>query len=573
MTKKIIFLATTACFALLFTGCTNNSLEQKKANQEVYKSIAKIIYHDNGVSIGSGVIFSADGLVLTNNHVISEDNFGSSFGDIKICLTQNINTEPSCDFDGELIVRNEEFDLAIIKIQSDDSFEPVNIQDSPYKKADEVVLGDTILAYGYPSVGGSFITLTKGITSGLDTDENIKTDTAINQGNSGGGAFTENSEFIGIPTFYISENANKLSYIVPSYRVNEWINNFSKESIDQYNYETINQDTVEYNANNLSIDSADSSILLKFAGIEFMFEENSYSGILDELDYIQQKRPQSPLVYEYYGNYYRGINDCKTALNYFKVAIALDPNQITSLGNYGVCLMTLNRIEEAMQMFERVLILDPSNTTAMFNLNSAYKSLGKGDDYIASLENSSAIYPNYPIQYNVYQYDENVAEIQKKLNLLGYDLAVDGYFGPVTLEAVKNFQKKSGLGTDGIVGAITWNALFGSQNAQYYSPAEKIVVEFYKALSWGDGATAVKYVIPKKQETGSYTTEGMNRFFGGLLTPLALKAIMEKESGVVYVEYSYQKQDGSFCYDNADVYTTIENDTRYIEKIIPEKGC
>jgi murein L,D-transpeptidase YcbB/YkuD len=64
-------------------------------------------------------------------------------------------------------------------------------------------------------------------------------------------------------------------------------------------------------------------------------------------------------------------------------------------------------------------------------------------------------YPGYLIKYNPSKLDSNVKLIQQKLNI-----SADGYFGNQTLQAVQNFQKAHGLQPDGIVGPMTWKALF-----------------------------------------------------------------------------------------------------------------
>ena len=72
-------------------------------------------------------------------------------------------------------------------------------------------------------------------------------------------------------------------------------------------------------------------------------------------------------------------------------------------------------------------------------------------------------YPGYPLRYNNTVYDSNVKKVQARLNTMGdmfYCGEADGYFGPLTLEAVKNFQWNEGLVIDGVVGPITWTALF-----------------------------------------------------------------------------------------------------------------
>ncbi|MEK7528591.1 MAG: trypsin-like peptidase domain-containing protein [Patescibacteria group bacterium] len=413
MKKILIALSTVA----ILTGCGPKETKQTNNSEGVYKTIVKVTYEYNDTAAwGSGVVIASDGLVVTNNHVISEDDYGSSLGNIGVCLTKSISAEPECNYKAELIVRNEDLDLALVKIISGENFDFMDIQESPYEKPEDVELGAKISVYGYPGVGGSLITLTTGVVSGLDLKQNIKTDTEINHGNSGGGAFAQD-KFIGIPSFYISESADKLGYIIPYYTISKWIDGIVKNSIKKINAENINSDNIEYGIDNLKNDTADKALIEKFNEVQRRLQENEYNGLADRLNEIQEKRPQSPLVYEYIGMYYSGVGDCKTALDYFKISIALNPNKISALGNYGVCLMNLNRTEEALKVFEDVLNQDPENRTAIINIQFAYNKLGKGEfTYTGMSLATSKNYPGYPIKFNINKYDSNVETVQAQLN-------------------------------------------------------------------------------------------------------------------------------------------------------------
>lgn len=136
---------------------------------------------------GSGVILSADGYIATNNHVIEDAQ--------KITVTLRDGTT----YSATLIGRDEESDLAVIKIDAQDL--PV----ATLGNSDNLVVGEIAVAIGNPlgQLGG---TVTEGIISALNREITIdgvmmsllQTSAAINPGNSGGGLFNGNAELIGI---------------------------------------------------------------------------------------------------------------------------------------------------------------------------------------------------------------------------------------------------------------------------------------------------------------------------------------------------------------------------------------
>ncbi|MDO4378738.1 MAG: trypsin-like peptidase domain-containing protein [Erysipelotrichia bacterium] len=136
---------------------------------------------------GSGVIYSTDGYIITNNHVIEKAT------SIKVTLT---NGE---QYDAELIATDNVSDIAVIKINVD------NLPAVVLGNSDNLKVGQYCIAIGNPlgTLGG---TVTNGIISALSREVTIdgqkmnllQTNTAINPGNSGGGLFNYNGELIGI---------------------------------------------------------------------------------------------------------------------------------------------------------------------------------------------------------------------------------------------------------------------------------------------------------------------------------------------------------------------------------------
>ncbi|MGD0568741.1 MAG: Do family serine endopeptidase [Candidatus Sulfotelmatobacter sp.] len=149
--------------------------------------------------LGSGVIISPDGYIVTNNHVVE----GAT--DIRVTMS-NREVLPA-----KLIGTDPLTDLAVIKVNAP------NLPSVPWGDSAKLRPGQTVLAFGNPY--GFQFTVTRGIISALNranpdaTDrrkpgEFIQTDAAINPGNSGGALVNAHGELIGINTFLISSNGS-----------------------------------------------------------------------------------------------------------------------------------------------------------------------------------------------------------------------------------------------------------------------------------------------------------------------------------------------------------------------------
>ena len=158
-------------------------------------------------ALGSGFIIDKQGLVVTNNHVIqgAEDIFVSVNG--------------SKEYKAKVIGKDPYMDLAVLKIESNEKFQPVSFGDS-----DKARIGDWVIAIGNPFGFGG--TVTSGIISSRNRDigltrydDFIQTDASINVGNSGGPLFNLNGEVIGINTAIIAPGSSGsigIGFAIPS---------------------------------------------------------------------------------------------------------------------------------------------------------------------------------------------------------------------------------------------------------------------------------------------------------------------------------------------------------------------
>jgi putative serine protease PepD len=183
---------------------TNTPSDVSAVASKVLPSVVQVnVQTANAQGIGSGVILTADGRILTNNHVVS--------GASEVTVTLNDGRE----FPATVVGTDAASDLAVLQLRGASGLTPATLGDSS-----SVKIGDEVVAFGSP--GGLQGTVTSGIVSALNRDVNvsedqgqnpftsngrgseqttykaIQTDASINQGNSGGPLVNANGEVIGI---------------------------------------------------------------------------------------------------------------------------------------------------------------------------------------------------------------------------------------------------------------------------------------------------------------------------------------------------------------------------------------
>lgn len=166
-----------------------------------------------GMAQGSGFVISADGYVVTNNHVVN----GASEVTLRFANQEE-------EYSAEIIGTDPKTDLALLKIKSDKTFPFVTMSKT------EAKVGDWVMAVGNPfGLGG---TVTSGIVSarGRDIgsgpyDDFLQIDASINRGNSGGPAFNLEGEVIGVNTAIFSPSGGSvgIGFAIPASMVSEVI--------------------------------------------------------------------------------------------------------------------------------------------------------------------------------------------------------------------------------------------------------------------------------------------------------------------------------------------------------------
>ncbi len=137
---------------------------------------------------GSGFIVSADGLIVTNAHVVGRD------------ATVTVHIVDGGSLTGQVLGRNEALDLAVVKVEPALTLKPMPLGDP-----NSVEVGEEVLALGFPlsDTLGQEYTVTRGIVSSRRTWDSVnyfQTDAAINPGNSGGPLVNRQGQVIGVNT-------------------------------------------------------------------------------------------------------------------------------------------------------------------------------------------------------------------------------------------------------------------------------------------------------------------------------------------------------------------------------------
>ena len=187
--------------------------------QEIYReNIRSIVsirgYLDDGMNLGTGVIMSADGYVITNSHVIE----GS--GRVEVVL------QDETVYNALLVGRDAASDLAVLKIDAD-GLSPAIFGDSTLLE-----VGDTVVAIGNPLGEELRGTMTDGIISAINRDVNVdgytmsllQTTAALNSGNSGGALINDHGQVVGITNLKMEgydSTVEGLGFAIPTTTVKE----------------------------------------------------------------------------------------------------------------------------------------------------------------------------------------------------------------------------------------------------------------------------------------------------------------------------------------------------------------
>jgi len=206
------------------------------------KSTVMVALPDCGY-MGSGTIVSKLGFILTNEHVVSDD--GTSCNDFIVILTsESGEKDPVPKYVAEIVEQNVTLDIAILEITGtyDGSPLPKSFRNMCVGDSNSVAQGDNLLIWGYPDVRWTNfdtpgrIDVSQGFVSGFDAETGlsekawISLSSTISSGNSGGGAYNELGQLVGVPTAVFQGNLSSRGLLRPMNLVLDYFDSFYFES-------------------------------------------------------------------------------------------------------------------------------------------------------------------------------------------------------------------------------------------------------------------------------------------------------------------------------------------------------
>ncbi|HID92069.1 TPA: S-layer homology domain-containing protein [Candidatus Gracilibacteria bacterium] len=223
---KLLLVSLFVASGAVFASSENNFSSEKMGT--VYLSIGNS--RIESVS-GTGVIINEKFNIITNHHVV-ESIISGKDDLIKVCFTYDEEKKPSCIGTASIEKYDEEKDLALLNIYIHEDYLSDKDVKPYYNKFnanfnfvlnESVNIADSIYVFGYPGVGGNTITYTSGKVSGFE-DFYIKTDVTVNSGNSGGAAYNQKGEIIGLVTA-VSGGQGNIGWIVKSSEIENFLKN------------------------------------------------------------------------------------------------------------------------------------------------------------------------------------------------------------------------------------------------------------------------------------------------------------------------------------------------------------
>lgn len=364
---------------------SSQSLTEKKSIDQGVNTLSKAVVEiicqpdddPNSLIYGSGIMIDKDGIILTNYHVVEKTTKEPCL----IGITNDISRGPDLlyyadyKYANNVNKINSDLDIALLHIVKavDNNVLPKSFDAIPgIGDADKLRLNDKLYIMGYPGFGGETITFTEGIMSGRIGDNYIKTSAKIDSGNSGGAAFNEKGELIGIPTFLKQGTMEGLGYLTSINPVNEWILSGAKET---------------HNVENESIN-------LTTAGLK-QFDQSNYEAALALFNKAIAANQEDVLAWLFKSLCLGYLERYPEALTSIDKTLELSPDLAEGLAIKGILLQATGKMDEAQNYFKLAITADPAmedKLSSMMQKQEPFITLKEQNTYYRDIKNAYHIY-------------------------------------------------------------------------------------------------------------------------------------------------------------------------------------
>ena len=356
--------------------------KQKEESNESLPSLIKRIkpstviifaYDDKGefLKLGSGFFISQNGDVITNYHVIQ----GADSAEIK---TSDGKTYPI----PYIVVGDEQSDIIRLSVDIPSQYvHPLSLS----KTIPEV--GERIIVYGSPL--GLEKTVSDGIVSAIrevpDYGKLIQITAPISPGSSGSPVLNMKGEVIGIATFQFIEGQN-LNFAIPSERIANL--NLMEEEKTFSTDELFEQEEKDKKDSDYAYEAADKAF--------YFIDKREYERALPYLEIAIKTNISSLKAWAYFqiGYCYVELKSYIKAIEAYKQAIRIDPDDAIAYYNLGYVYDNINNYTKAIEAYKQAIRIDPDYADAYTNLGCAYGQLDLYKDAVEAFKQAIRIDPD-----------------------------------------------------------------------------------------------------------------------------------------------------------------------------------
>jgi Flp pilus assembly protein TadD len=343
------------------------SLSAEQVFSRVSPAVVRVVVRDREfkeIGLGSGFFVAAEGLLVTNHHVVR----GAAFATV-------LRADGSALFVDGVLALDEGRDLAILKVNGTGlPFLEVAPADVPPP------VGTQVYAVGNPM--GLTNTLSNGLISGIRKEggevREIQTTAAISPGSSGGPLVDVQGRVVGVTTAFMAEG-QALNFAVPAAAVRALLVKAAR-----------GKPAPLASAGGKPLDAkATRELDAAYAAIG----KERWSDAVRILTGLSSRQPDNPLVWYALGFLHHRLGNQELAVEAYKTAIRLKPDYAGAYFSLGMAYGSMGRYVEAVEAYKTAIRLQPDDAGAYFCLGMAYAKMGRHAEAVEAFKTTIRLEP------------------------------------------------------------------------------------------------------------------------------------------------------------------------------------